>query len=83
MCALSQSAWCSVLPGNEGNSEWNTEVVNILIIQLCPAAAKGSPITLHPDVAESLSPSGFEYIYLMIFNNNQEKILKSFEFNAD
>lgn len=42
-CALSQSAWpkliCSALPGNEDNSEWNTEVVNFLIKQHCPVAA--------------------------------------------
>lgn len=33
---------CSALPGNEGNSELNTEVVNFLITQLWTAAAKES-----------------------------------------
>lgn len=41
-CSVSVCPRCSALPGNEGSSEWNTEVVNFLVTKLYRGTAKES-----------------------------------------
>lgn len=59
-CASSQSVWpmliCSALPGNEGNSEWNTEVVNFFDHTTLPRCSYSKIENLHCYGATQLSP---------------------------